>query len=151
MSIDTTIYDVTTREAIEHSPAENSPGIDIAKVEEFATKVAIDQAAASNAVLAHLGDRLGIWRTLATSGSVTSEELAQRTGLAERYLREWLAAQAAAGYVVYDKPTRRYTLPGRARLRLRGRRQPGRKGRRLRDDRLHLGVGRPAGARLRHG
>jgi hypothetical protein len=43
-------------------------------------------------------------------GPATSEELAKRTGTAERYVREWLAAQAAAGYVSYDAKAGRYFL-----------------------------------------
>jgi SAM-dependent methyltransferase len=89
------------------APAE----IDLTAVEEFYGKVAVDQAAAYNAVLVYLGDRLGLWRTLASVDAVTSEELAERSGLAERYLREWLSAQAAAGYVRYDAATRSFSLP----------------------------------------
>lgn len=88
--------------------------IDLAAVEDFYGKVAIDQAAAYNAVLVYLGDRLGLWRTLATAGAVTSEQLAERSGLAERYLREWLSAQAAAGYVEYDAGTGSFTLSAAA-------------------------------------
>jgi len=84
--------------------------LDLEQVEAFAQKVATDQAITSNAVLAYLGDRLGLWRTLAETDAVTSEELAGRTGLAERYLREWLAAQAAAGYLAYEPHTRRFRL-----------------------------------------
>jgi SAM-dependent methyltransferase len=76
--------------------------LDLVEVEAFAMKVMADQAVATNAVLAYLGDRLGVWRTLGSLDRVTSGELAARTGLAERYLREWLAAQAAAGYLEYD-------------------------------------------------
>ncbi|SHN43612.1 class I SAM-dependent methyltransferase [Cryptosporangium aurantiacum] len=85
--------------------------IDFDRVQEFATKVAGDQAVAANALLAYLGDRLGLWRALAATPRTTSADLAAQTGLAERYLREWLAAQAAAGYVEYDPATRTYTLP----------------------------------------
>ena len=74
-------------------------------------KVAGDHAVANNAALAYLGDRLGLWRALASMPATTSSELADRTGLAERYLREWLAAQAAAGYLSYDPTDQRFTLP----------------------------------------
>jgi len=57
-----------------------------------------------------LGDRLGFWRTLAT-GPLTAAELATRSECAERYCREWLDAQAAAGYVTYDPTSTAYTLP----------------------------------------
>jgi SAM-dependent methyltransferase len=86
-------------------------GLDGAAVEEFAGRVAGDQAVATNAVLAYLGDTLGLWRALAEVSDASSEELADRTGLAERYVREWLAAQAAAGYVRYAPESRRFTLP----------------------------------------
>jgi SAM-dependent methyltransferase len=85
--------------------------LDEARVEEFAGKVAADQAVATNAVLAYLGDTLGLWRGLGAVADATSQELADRTGLAERYVREWLAAQAAAGYVRYAPATGRFALP----------------------------------------
>jgi SAM-dependent methyltransferase len=85
--------------------------LDEAAIEEFAGKVAADQAVATNAVLVYLGDTLGLWRGLAAVTDATSQELADRTGLAERYVREWLAAQAAAGYLHYTPGTGRFRLP----------------------------------------
>lgn len=85
--------------------------IDLAAVEAFAGKVATDAAAGYNAVLVHLGDRLGLWRTLASVDAATSEEVARRSGIAERYVREWLATQAAAGYLTYDAVTTSFSLP----------------------------------------
>jgi len=85
--------------------------LDATAVEEFFGKVAADQAAAYNGVLIYLGDRLGLWKALASVESATSVELAERSGLDERQLREWLSAQAAAGYVVYDAATARFSLP----------------------------------------
>jgi SAM-dependent methyltransferase len=87
-----------------------APAIDLARVEAFAYQVATDQARASAGVLAWVGDRLGLWAALA-AGPVTSAELAARTGCAERHLREWLATQAAVGYVEYDAATGRFHLP----------------------------------------
>lgn len=84
---------------------------DLAVLEGFATRVALDRAAAYNAVLVYLGDRLGIWRELASGGRFTSSQLAERCGVAERYLLEWLSAQAAGGYVEYDAATRTFSLP----------------------------------------
>ncbi len=55
-----------------------------------------------NAALVVVGDRLGLYRALAENGSSTSAELAERTGTVERNVREWLSAQAAAGFVTYD-------------------------------------------------
>ena len=85
--------------------------LDLDRVLAFAGQVAENHAIASNGVLTYLGDRLGLWRTLASVGPVTSAELAERSGLAERYVREWVSAQAAAGYVTYDAATQRFTLP----------------------------------------
>ena len=58
-----------------------------------------------------IGDRLGLYKALASGGPQTSLELADRTGTHERYVREWLANQAAAGYVTYDPAQQRFTLP----------------------------------------
>ncbi len=55
-----------------------------------------------NAALVVVGDRLGLYKALAESGPTTSTELAERTGTVERNVREWLSAQAAAGFVTYD-------------------------------------------------
>lgn len=87
-----------------------APVLDFGKLEEFAGKVSGDQAAAYNAILVYLGDRLGLWRALASVGSATVAELAQRSGIAQRYLQEWLSAQAANGYVTYDAATESFTL-----------------------------------------
>jgi len=58
-----------------------------------------------------LGDRLGLYKAMAESGPITSAELAEKTGTAERYVREWLNAQAAGGFVEYTPETQRYLLP----------------------------------------
>ncbi len=60
--------------------------------------------------LSYVGDRLGIFKALAGAGAVTVAELAQRTGLNERYLREWLGAMTAAKYIEYDPASARYTM-----------------------------------------
>jgi 2-polyprenyl-3-methyl-5-hydroxy-6-metoxy-1,4-benzoquinol methylase len=57
-----------------------------------------------------IGERLGLFKALAEGGPATSDELAKRTGTSERYVREWLAAQAAAGYIEYSKATRRFSM-----------------------------------------
>lgn len=85
--------------------------MDLQAVERFAQTVATDQARSIGGVLAYVGDRLGLWAALAGAGPVTSGELAEVTGLHERYLREWLATQTAAGYVVYNPETRAFSLP----------------------------------------
>jgi SAM-dependent methyltransferase len=63
-----------------------------------------------NAALVVIGDRLGLYRALAGPEPLTSTALAERTGTSERYVREWLNAQAASGYVEYDAATHRYRL-----------------------------------------
>ncbi|MET0525577.1 MAG: class I SAM-dependent methyltransferase [Nocardioides sp.] len=84
--------------------------VDPTAVEEFALRVAGDRAVAYHSILVYLGDRLGLWQQLASVGSVTSRQLADRSGLSERHLREWLATQAAAGYVSYDAATGSFSL-----------------------------------------
>jgi predicted transcriptional regulator len=64
-----------------------------------------------NAALVVMGDKLGLYRALAGTDGLSPTELAERTGTAERYLREWLNAQAAGGFVAYDPDGGRYTLP----------------------------------------
>lgn len=86
-----------------------SPVLDFAKLEEFAGRVAGHQAAAYNAVLVYLGDRLGLWQALASLESATAGELAERSGITVRYVQEWLAAQTANGYLTYDPSTRSFT------------------------------------------
>jgi 2-polyprenyl-3-methyl-5-hydroxy-6-metoxy-1,4-benzoquinol methylase len=76
--------------------------LDPTRLEAFMGKMAGDMGAAMSASLVVLGDRLGIYKALAKAGPSTSAELAVVTGLNERNLREWLAAQAASGYVDYD-------------------------------------------------
>jgi len=58
-----------------------------------------------------IGEKLGLYRAMAGAGPLTSEQLAARTGAGERYVREWLANQAAGGYVSYDPDTDTFTLP----------------------------------------
>ncbi|MFZ4656956.1 MAG: class I SAM-dependent methyltransferase [Caldilineaceae bacterium] len=68
-----------------------------------------DLGAAVNGVLVIIGDKLGLYKALATAPA-TSQQLAERTGTAERYVREWLAAQAASGYVTYEATTQHFHL-----------------------------------------
>jgi 2-polyprenyl-3-methyl-5-hydroxy-6-metoxy-1,4-benzoquinol methylase len=84
-----------------HIPETQQAAVDQTRLEELTAQVASDAGGAVVLSLALIGDRLGLFTALAASGPVTSAELAERTGLAERYLREWLLAMAAAGYVTY--------------------------------------------------
>jgi 2-polyprenyl-3-methyl-5-hydroxy-6-metoxy-1,4-benzoquinol methylase len=70
----------------------------------------VDFGGASIAPLVLIGDRLGLYRALASQGGMTSTQLAAHTETSERYVREWLNAQAASGYVSYDAETGRYSL-----------------------------------------
>lgn len=81
------------------------------RLHAFVGKALGDLGSALTASLVVIGDKLGLYREMAGAGPVTPGELAMRTGTTERSVREWLAAQAAAGYVEYDARTKRYTLP----------------------------------------
>jgi SAM-dependent methyltransferase len=80
------------------------------KLNELLGKLVGDLGAAAGAALVVVGDKLGLFRGIAEAGSVTSTELAKRTGCAERYVREWLAQQAAAGYIEYDTAAGRFSM-----------------------------------------
>ncbi|HKW90749.1 MAG TPA: class I SAM-dependent methyltransferase [Methylomirabilota bacterium] len=85
--------------------------LDQKKVEEFLGKAIQDVAATFHAGLVLIGDKLGLYRALVDGGPQTPADLGKRTGTRERYVREWLSAQAAGGYVTYDPATGRFTLP----------------------------------------
>src|SRR5215208_6085520 len=85
--------------------------LDEAKLGAFVHRVVDELGATLNAALVVIGDELGLYRAMAGAGGVTPGALAERTGTSERYVREWLNAQAAGGYVEYDEQERRYTLP----------------------------------------
>jgi len=57
-----------------------------------------------------LGDRLGLYKAMADGAVITPSELAKKTGLHERYVREWLSSQAAGGYVTYDPASDQFSL-----------------------------------------
>jgi 2-polyprenyl-3-methyl-5-hydroxy-6-metoxy-1,4-benzoquinol methylase len=77
---------------------------------ELARQVGVDFGATLTVALAYIGDRLGIFRALAENDAMTAAELAHRTGLNERYLREWASTMAAAGYVDYNPSDRKFAL-----------------------------------------
>ena len=85
--------------------------IDETKVEAFLEQILNEAGAAMNAALVRIGDALGLYRAMGDAQPVTAAALANRTGTHERYVREWLNAQAAGGFVAYDPETDRYTLP----------------------------------------
>ena len=75
---------------------------DSKKAAALARQVGVDFGAAMTVALAYIGDRLGIFRAMSDGAPMTSVEIAQRTRLEERYVREWASTMAAAGYVDYD-------------------------------------------------
>ena len=93
------------------SITEQTPQLDEAKLMQFVFRAVDEVGATLNAALVVMGDKLGFYRALAGAGPLTPAELADRTGTAERYVREWLNAQAAGDFVSYDPDTGRYTLP----------------------------------------
>src|SRR5229473_5040427 len=80
------------------------------KMNAFLGKVVGDFGASLSSALVYIGQKLGLYKTLAEAGPATPAELAQRTNTNERYVREWLINQAAGGYVEYDAATGRYSL-----------------------------------------
>jgi SAM-dependent methyltransferase len=85
--------------------------VDGDKLMQFVFRAVDEVGATLNAALVVMGDKLGWYRALAATGGLSPTELAERTGTAERYAREWLNAQAAGGYVVYDPDSGLYSLP----------------------------------------
>src|SRR5579863_1972094 len=83
--------------------------IDIDKLNAFIGQFVGDLGAAVHAGMVVIGERLGLYKALATQ-PMTSAELAAKTETDERYVREWLASQAAGGYVTYDKETGKFSL-----------------------------------------
>jgi SAM-dependent methyltransferase len=104
-------------EVSQYTASNNTSNIDTALLQEFLGKVMSDLGGACSAVLVYVGDKLGLYKAMAEAqeggvvGSITSEELASKTGTLERCVREWLANQAAGGYVKYDPLTQKYSLP----------------------------------------
>ena len=80
------------------------------KLHAFVFRAVEEVGATLNAALVVMGDKLGLYRGLADGGAQRPGELAERTGTAERYVREWLNAQAAGGFVAFDAETGRYSL-----------------------------------------
>src|SRR5437867_7123699 len=85
--------------------------IDAARQEEFVGKVVEQISGTMTTLLGAIGDRLGLFKNLVEQGAATSAELASRTKLNERYLRERLGGMATAGYLHHDGGTTRFSLP----------------------------------------
>ena len=86
--------------------------IDERKLQDFMQKVISDVGGTWSAVLVYIGDKLGLYKAMSDAGApITSVQLAKLTGTSERYIREWLANQAAGGYIEFDPISRKYSLP----------------------------------------
>jgi SAM-dependent methyltransferase len=90
---------------------EQAVAIDEQKLGAFMNQAVAELGATLGAALVVIGDQLGLYKAMAGAGPLSSAQLAERTGTAERYVREWLNAQAAGGYLTYDPATKTYTLP----------------------------------------
>ncbi|SEP02312.1 Methyltransferase domain-containing protein [Halogranum amylolyticum] len=84
--------------------------LDEQKLSDLVETSLIDLGATVHAALAVIGDELGLYAALNGAGPLSSAELAEETDTVERYVREWLRAQTAGGYVTYDPETDQYSL-----------------------------------------
>ncbi|MBY5324774.1 class I SAM-dependent methyltransferase [Rhizobium leguminosarum] len=83
---------------------------DMQKLDALVGRLVGDVGAAMSGALVVLGDKVGIFKAMADGAPMSVQDLAKKTGIKERYLREWLSAQAAADYVAYDEKTDRFSL-----------------------------------------
>ncbi|MGO7360818.1 class I SAM-dependent methyltransferase [Rhizobium leguminosarum] len=83
---------------------------DMQKLDALVGRLVGDVGAAMSGALVVLGDQVGIYKAMADGTPTSVQDLAKKTGIKERYLREWLSAQAAADYVAYDEKTDRFSL-----------------------------------------
>ena len=88
-----------------------TPAIDEGRLMSFVFRAVDEVGAALNAALVVMGDKLGLYRAMAGAGPMTPAAVAERSGVAERYVTEWLNAQAAGGFVAYDPASGTYQLP----------------------------------------
>lgn len=89
---------------------QTSTTLDMAKVETFTMRAIGDVTAGYTGVMVSLGHKLGLYKALAGAGPLSAKELARRADCAERYVREWLNAQAAGGYLGYHALSDTYEL-----------------------------------------
>lgn len=86
-----------------------APAINMDKLNAFIGQFVSDLGASVHAGMVVIGEKLGLYKTLA-EGPMTAAELAARTQTDERYVREWLGSQAAGGYITYDAHTATFSL-----------------------------------------
>jgi hypothetical protein len=95
----------------EHSTAKPQQNtINEAELNTLVGGVLQDLGGAFSVPLVQIGESLGLYQTLSANGPLSSEELAAKTGLNERYLREWLSAQAASKYITFDPETETFSM-----------------------------------------
>jgi ubiquinone/menaquinone biosynthesis C-methylase UbiE len=85
--------------------------VEQSKVECFMNRVVADTSGLAVTVMAALGDRLGLFKDLATNGPTVSSDFAKRAGINVHYAKEWLAGMTSAGYLKYDPTSKHFTLP----------------------------------------
>jgi hypothetical protein len=83
---------------------------DMQKLDALVGRLVGDVGAAMSGALVVLGDKVGLFKAMADGTPMSVQDLAAKTGVKERYVREWLSAQAAADYVAYDEKTDRFSL-----------------------------------------
>ena len=84
--------------------------LDLEKAKEVAQTLVGDVGTVVHGALCYIGDRTGLFKAMAGAGPLTVEQLAGKTGLSARYVREWLGAMATARYVAYDAAANTYLL-----------------------------------------
>lgn len=89
-----------TEQLIDEGLMENEE-FDRTQATAMARQVGIDFGASLTVALAYIGDRLGVFKLMAAGEQMTSRQIADRTGLNERYIREWASTMTAAGYIEY--------------------------------------------------
>src|SRR5512134_1121560 len=92
------------------APVIEQTKIEQTKLDALLARALTDLSAGYGGVMISLGNRLGLFKAMAGAGPISSRELAARSGCAERYVREWLNAQAAGGYVEYHAVSDTYEL-----------------------------------------
>jgi SAM-dependent methyltransferase len=91
------------------STAQQQPTLDMNKLNMFIGQFVADLGASAHAGMVVIGEKLGLYKALA-AGPMTPKELASSTQTDERYVREWLASQAAGGYITYDEKSGKFSL-----------------------------------------
>src|SRR5215471_6996076 len=81
------------------------------KLHQFVGQMLADLGGAASVPMVRIGDTLGLYKALHEAGPMTAEDLAEKVGVSARYLREWLAHQAASNYLSYEPATGRFALP----------------------------------------